>query len=186
MKDTEIIDLYWARQEQAIAESEKAYGRYCHSIAFRILHDKEDSDECVNDTWLRAWNAMPPKRPSRLELFLGTITRNLSLDKWKHNNAMKRGSGEMDVALEELVECIPAHSTTEDVVVAAELEKAMNQFLHTLPERDCNVFLRRYWYVEEYAEIAERYGLNLNTVKTSLFRTRGKLKAFLEEEGIVL
>lgn len=186
MKDTEIIDLYWARQEQAITESEKAYGRYCHSIAFRILHDKEDSDECVNDTWLRAWNAMPPKRPARLELFLGTITRNLSLDKWKHNNAVKRGSGEMDVALEELVECIPTQSTTEDVVVAAELEKSVNQFLHTLPEKDCNVFLRRYWYVEEYAEIAERYGLNLNTVKTSLFRTRAKLKAFLEEEGIAL
>ena len=92
----------------------------------------------------------------------------------------------MDVALEELVECIPTQSTTEDVVVAAELEKSINQFLHTLPEKDCNVFLRRYWYVEEYAEIAERYGLNLNTVKTSLFRTRAKLKAFLEEEGIAL
>lgn len=186
MKDTDIIDLYWARKEQAITESEKSYGRYCHSIAFRVLHDKEDADECVNDTWLRAWNAIPPKRPGRLELFLGTITRNLALDKWKRNNAMKRGSGEMEVALEELVECLPAGSTTEDVVVAAELEKAINRFLHTLPEKDCNVFLRRYWYVEEYADIAKRYDMKLNTVKTSLFRTREKLKTFLEKEGIVL
>lgn len=186
MKDTQILDLYWARQEQAIRESERSYGRYCHSIAFRILHDREDSDECVNDTWLRAWNVIPPKRPNRLAIFLGTITRNLALDKWKHKNAVKRGSGEMELALDELVECIPASDSTEEAVETAELERAINRFLGTLPERDCNVFLRRYWYVEEYTDIAERYHMNLNTVKTSLFRTRGRLKAFLEQEGVVL
>ncbi len=186
MQDKQIIDLYWARDEQAITESQRSYGGYCHSIAFHILYDHEDADECVNDTWLRAWNAMPPGRPNRLALFLGTITRNLSLDRWKGKRAMKRGSGELTLALDELAECVPDKNSTEDAVEAAELERLLNEFLHTLPARDCNVFLRRYWYVEEYGEIAERYGMKLNTVKTSLFRTRGRLRTFLEKEGIVL
>lgn len=184
MKDTEIIDLYWKRDEQAIAETQTVYGKYCYSIAYRILNDREDSDECVNDTWFRAWNAIPPKYPERFALFLGTITRNLSFDKWKRKNAGKRGKGEMMIALDELSECVPASSNTEDAVETAELERLINEFLHTLPERECNVFLRRYWYVEEYGAIAKRYHMNLNTVKTSLFRTRGKLKAYLEQEGI--
>ena len=186
MQDTQIINLYWARDEQAIAESQRSYGAYCHSIAFHILYDRDDADECVNDTWLRAWNAMPPKRPGRLSLFLGTITRNLSLDRWKGKHTMKRGSGEMMLALDELAECVPDGRSTEEAVEAAELERLINEFLHTLPERECNVFLRRYWYVEEYSDIAGRYGMNLNTVKTSLFRTRARLKSFLEKEGIVL
>ncbi len=189
MKDTEILDLYWNRDEQAIAETDKSYGKYCYSIAFHILHDREDSDECVNDTWLKAWNAIPPNRPNHLSLFLGTITRNLSFDRWKRKNARKRGSGEMEVALDELLECVPMHSavnTVEDAVEAAELQRVLNSFLHTLPERECNVFLRRYWYVEEYNEIAKHYGMNLNTVKTSLFRTRKKLKEYLEQEGVVV
>lgn len=186
MKDTEILDLYWARDERAIQETQAAYGNYCYSIAWHILYDREDSDECVNDTWLRAWNSIPPNRPGRLALFLGTITRNLSLDRWKKGRTMKRGGGEMTVALDELAECIPDIHGTEDAVEAAELERLINSFLHALPEKDCNIFLRRYWYVEEYGEIAKRYAMNLNTVKTSLFRTRNKLKRFLEREGIVL
>ncbi len=186
MKDTEILDLYWERNENALKETQRVYGKYCYSIAYNILHNREDSDECVNDTWLRAWYVIPPKRPNRLSLFLGTITRNLSFDKWKHKNALKRGNGEMELALDELMECVPASRSTEDIVEAAELERLINDFLHTLPEKECNVFLRRYWYVEEYSEIAKRFHMNLNTVKTSLFRTRGKLKAFLEQEGIVL
>ena len=182
MKDTEIIDLYWARDQQAIAETQKAYGKYCYSIAWHILFNKEDSDECVNDTWLRAWNAIPPKRPGRLEVFLGTITRNLSLDRWKERHTMKRGNGEMMLALDELAECVPDMHGTEEQVEAAELERLLNEFLHSLPERECNVFLRRYWYVEEYNEIAKRYGMKLNTVKTCLFRTRAKLRSYLEEE----
>ncbi len=186
MQDDQIVDLYWSRDEQAITESQRSYGSYCHSIAFRILRDREDTDECVNDTWLRAWNAMPPSRPGRLALFLGTITRNLSLDRWKEKRAKKRGSGEMMLALDELAECVPDRHSTEDAVETAELERLLNEFLHTLPERDCNVFLRRYWYVEEYSSIAKRYGMKLSTVKTSLFRTRGRLRTFLEKEGIIL
>ena len=186
MKDAEILDLYWARDERAIAETQSAYGSYCYSIAWHILYTKEDADECVNDTWFKAWKAIPPGRPSRFALFLGAITRNLSLDRWKERRTMKRGGGEMTVALDELAECVPDARSTEDVVVTAELERLIDRFLHTLPEKDCNVFLRRYWYVEEYGEIAKRYGMNLNTVKTSLFRTRNKLREYLEKEGIVL
>ncbi len=186
MNDAEILNLYWERDEQAISETQKSYGNYCYSIAYHILHTREDSEECVNDTWLRAWNAIPPSRPGRLGLFLGTITRNLSFDKWKHKNALKRGNGAMETALEELVECVPSACSTEDAVEEAELQRMLNRFLGTLPERDRNIFLRRYWYVEECREIADRYGMKLNTVKTTLFRIRGKLKDYLEQEGIVL
>lgn len=186
MRDNEILDLFWARQERAISEAQNVYGNYCYSIAWHILHVKEDSDECVNDTWLRAWNAIPPKRPNRLALFLGTITRNLSLDRWKEKNAVKRGNGEMMLALDELAECVPDARGTEEAVEAAELERLLNEFLRTLPERERNVFLRRYWYVDEYGDIAKRYGMKLNTVKTSLHRTRAKLREYLEGEGVMV
>ena len=186
MTDAKILDLYWEREEQAIYESQKAYGKYCYHVAWSILYSKEDSDECVNDTWLRAWNAIPPKRPGKLALFLGTITRNLSLDRWKERRAMKRGKGEMELALDELAECLPDAHNTEAEAEAAELERLVNDFLQRLPERECNIFLRRYWYVEEYSDIARRYDMKLNTVKTSLFRTRGKLREYLEREGVII
>lgn len=126
MEDTAILELYWARDEQAIAETQKSYGKYCYSIAYHILHDREDTEECLNDTWMRAWNAIPPKKPNRLELFLGTITRNLSFDRWKAKNAQKRGNGIMDTTLDELAECIPAAHNTEEAVEAAELERSIN------------------------------------------------------------
>ncbi len=186
MKDTEILDLYWERSEEAIAESQKSYGNYCFSIAWNILRAREDSEECVNDTWLRAWNAIPPNRPARLGLFLGTITRNLSFDRWKQKNAMKRGSGEMNAALDELAECVPAAGSTEEAVEEAELQRILNRFLGTLKERERNIFLRRYWYAEEYGDIAKRYDMKLNTVKTTMFRIRGRLREYLEQEGVVL
>lgn len=186
LKDTEILDLYFDRNEQAIVETQTKYEHYCFSIAFNILHDQEDSDECVNDTWMRAWNSIPPNRPDYLNIFLGTITRNLSFDRYKKKKTLKRGNGETMAELDELAECIPSTSNTEEQVETAELQRLINEFLHTLPERDCNVFLRRYWYAEEYNDIADRYGMKLNSVKTSLFRTRGKLKAFLEKQGIVI
>ena len=186
MNDVEIIELYFARDEQAIAGTQEKYGKYCYSIAWNILFDREDSEECVNDTWMRAWNAIPPQRPGKMQIFLGTITRNLALDRYKSKRTQKRGGGNMEVALDELGDCIPSSDTIEDLVAAAELEQILHRFLRSLPERECNVFLRRYWYVEEYREIADRYQMRLNTVKTLLFRVRGKLKAYLEQEGIVI
>ena len=185
MNDDEIINLFLKRDENGIIELSTKYHPYCYKIAWNLLANREDAEECLNDTWMRAWNAIPPKKPNRLELFLGTITRNLSFDRWKAKNAQKRGNGIMDTTLDELAECIPAAHNTEEAVEAAELERSINAFLHTLSEQECNVFLRRYWFVEEYAEIAGRYGMNLNTVKTSLFRTRKKLQKYLEQQKIL-
>lgn len=140
MEDTAILDLYWARDERAITETQKSYGKYCYSIAYHILHDREDTEECLNDTWMRAWNAIPPKKPNRLELFLGTITRNLSFDRWKGRHAQKRGNGTMDMALDELAECIPAAHDTESIVEAAELERSTMLSCIRSPNRNVMFF----------------------------------------------
>ena len=186
MEDHEIIELFLERSEQAITGLHSKYGKRCMQIAMNILNDSLDAEECVNDTWLRAWKAIPPSRPQRLELFLGTITRNLSFDRWKNKNALKRGNGEMEATLDELAECVPSAFSTEEAVEEAELKRLINCFLGTLKEQERNVFLRRYWYAEEVSEIAKRYDMKLNTVKTTLFRVRGKLKFYLEQEGVVL
>jgi len=154
MEDSNIIELYWERNDDAISESAKRYGRYCKKIANNILHSREDADECVNDTWLGAWKAIPPHRPDNLSTFLGKITRNLSYNKFKSMYADKRGGGEIPVVLDELYECIPSSSSVEDEVEMAELETIINQFLHSLPELPCNVFLWRYCFVESISEIA--------------------------------
>ncbi len=186
MEDEKIIDLYWARQERALAETELKYGRYCRAIAENILHCPEDSDECVSDTWLHAWNAMPPKRPTILQAFLGRITRNLSIDRWKAARAEKRGGGSMELALDELSECVPSGTGIERVLDEKELSHAIDTFLRTLPERECGVFLRRYWYADPIRRIAQQYGMNENSVKSVLFRTREKLRKYLEGEGIAI
>lgn len=184
MEDSNIIELYWERNDDAISESAKRYGRYCKKIANNILHSREDADECVNDTWLGAWNAIPPHRPNNLSTFLGKITRNLSYNKYKSMYADKRGGGELPVVLDELYECIPSPSSVENEVEAAELEKTINQFLHSLAQLTCNIFLRRYWFAESIPEIAGRYAMTQSNVRMVLSRTRSKLKCYLEKEGI--
>ena len=186
MDDQSIIALYWARAEDAIRETSGKYGGLCQAITGRILASPEDREECLNDTWLGLWNAIPPHRPNRLRLFLGKITRSLACDTLRARLAQKRGGGACMVALEELGECVPSVPGADKAVEDRELARLINQFLYTLPERDCGIFLRRYWYVEPLEDIARRYGLNQNTVKSSLFRTRGKLRSYLEEEGIIL
>ena len=185
MEDHEIIELYWRRDEEAIRASQARYGRYCLHIAGAILADRQDAEECVSDTWLRAWNAMPPHRPVCLRLCLGRITRALACDQVRAQHTRKRGGGTYEEALEELAECLPAAQGTEQAAQARELERAVNAFLHTLPEQACNVFLRRYWYAESLEDIAGRYGMKTGTVKTSLFRTRRKLKDYLEKEELI-
>ena len=186
MDDTKIIDLYWMRSESAISETSKKYSSYCRSIAFRILHNDQDSEECVNDTWLRAWNTMPPKRPSVLSTFLGRITRNLSLDRWKRYNAEKRGSGEMTVALEELQECVPAKDGVESALDDMALADALSRFLSSLSQESQKFFVQRYWYLCPIREIANNCGASTSKVKMSLFRSRQDLQKFLQKEDIAL
>lgn len=186
MEDSAIIDLYWAREEQALTESDMKYGKLCRSVAYNILHNREDTEECVNDTWMRAWNAMPPGRPGILSAFFSRITRNLALDTYKAARAEKRGGGQLPAALEELGDCIPAMQTVEQEMAYRELTRLLDGFLRQLPEKECCIFLRRYWYVDSTRDIARRYGMPEGSVKSQLSRTRQKLKKSLEREGVML
>lgn len=186
MEDSTIIDLFWARKERALEETDRKYGSYCWTIAHNILRNRQDSEECVNDTYMKAWNAMPPHRPAILSAFLGKITRNLSLDRFKAGRTGKRGGGRVLLALEELEECIPCGSDVEQALADAELARTIDRFLRKLPEKECCVFLRRYWYVDTVQEIARRYHLSEGTVKSCLHRTRNKLRVYLEQEGVAL
>lgn len=179
MEDNEIVTLYWDRDDKAISESDAKYGNNCRIIAYKILYNHEDSEECVNDTWLGAWKAIPPHRPNKLKYFLGRITRNLSYNKFKSRNTAKRGKGELPIVLDELYDCIPTSCTVEDEIEARELEREINKFLHSLSQRSCNVFLRRYWFVETIGEISERYDITPANVKVILSRTRSKLRDYL-------
>ncbi len=183
MEDSRIIELYWQRSEVAIKETDGKYGAYCFAIANNILHSKEDSDECVNDTWLNAWSSMPPQRPTMLRIFLGKITRNLSFNRYSSRSAKKRGGGEIVLVLDELAECIACESDVESEYEVKELGRCINLFVSNLPERDGNVFVRRYFFTEPVAEIAKRYSLTESNVGVILNRTRKKLKNYLIREG---
>ncbi len=186
MEDQAIIDLYWARSQQAIAESEKKYGGYCHAIARGILEQEEDAEECVNDTWFHAWGAMPPQRPSILSAFFAKLARNLSLDRWRRNRAAKRGGGQVEIALHELEDCLPDRSGPEERLEAGETAAVISEFLRGQSELDRRLFLRRYFYMEPIATLAERFRLTEGQAKTRLHRIRRRLKAALEKEGIAI
>lgn len=183
MEDNAILELYFSRDEQAISETERKYGGYCYSVADRILNNKEDSEETVSDTLLQAWDSIPPHRPSFLKLFLAKITRNLAFSRWRKASALKRGGGETELVLEELAECIPGTEQVDDQLNARELARAIRRFLDTLPKRDQNVFLQRYFFVVDADTIAARYGMKRTNVNMILFRTRSKLKTYLTKEG---
>ena len=185
MEDRHIVELYWQRNSEAIARSEEKYGAYCYAISHNILQNREDALECVNDTWLQAWNAMPPQRPTHLSAFLAKITRNLSFNRWNSRRADKRGGGELPLVLEELAECIAAPSDVEKEYDARELEQAISRFVRDLPVREANVFLRRCFFAEPLPDIARRYGLSENHVAVLLSRTRKKLRIFLAKEGFL-
>lgn len=185
MTDREILDLFWGRDEQAIAETETKYGGYCRSIAWNILRSRQDSEECVNDTWLRAWNSIPPKRPDLLAVFLGTITRNLSLDRWRLGQSKKRGGGQLPAVLHELDQCVPGAASPEERVVCQELSALLDRFLAALPQKDRCIFVRRYWYTDSISDIAHRYFMTESAVKVNLHRSRNKLRSLLEQEGYV-
>jgi len=184
MEDNKIVELYFQRNADAIKETDNKYGLYCFSIAKNILHNKEDSEECVNDTWFHTWNAIPPQRPIKLRLFLAKITRNLSFNRFLAQRTEKRGGGEIHLVLDELAECIAHESNTENECMAKELEQSICSFVRSLPERDGNIFVRRYFFTEPINEIANRYQMSTNNVMVNLSRTRKKLKAYLEKEGL--
>lgn len=183
MEDTKIIELYFARDERAVAETADKYGAYCFSLANSILPNQQDAEEAVSDTYWKIWNAIPPHRPAVLKLFLAKITRNLSFSRWRSLTAEKRGGGEMALVLEELSGCIAAPERVEDAMNAKELAKAIRSFLDTLPAREQDIFLRRYFFVEESEAIAKRYGMKQATVLRTLSRTRNKLRQYLAKEG---
>lgn len=186
MDDKQIVDLYWERSEKAISETDNKYGSYFRHIAYNILYNQEDAEECVNDTYLRAWNSMPPQRPNRLEIFLGKITRNLSLNRYEAKHAEKRGGGQVACVLDELQECIPDNTDVAHMVEDKAVVEAIDVFLKTLPGKQRKIFVRRYWYMSSIKDIATDYGISESKVKVTLFRVRTALKKCLEKEGIVL
>ena len=183
MEDSQIVQLYWDRNQNAINETAIKYGKYCTTIAKNILVSHEDAEECVNDTYMNAWNSIPPERPKVLRAFLGKITRNLAFNKYKHEHAGKRGGGEMSVVLDELAECISGRDSVEDEVVSKELAKEIENFLASLSETKRRIFVCRYWYADSVAKIAKQYGMKENAVSMMLSRLRKGLQTYLEERG---
>lgn len=183
MDDSKILDLFWQRKEKAIVEIEKKYGNYCAAIAGNILWDREDVRECLNDTWFRAWNGIPPEKPSNLRMFLAKIARNLAIDRYRSNTAVKRGGSNVSVVLDELEECISGTGNVEQEMDVKELGQIINSFVYTLPKREAGIFVRRYFYLESTSKIAQGYGLQESNVHMILHRTRKKLKTILIEEG---
>lgn len=185
MNDKEILSLFENRDEQAIRECHKAYGNYCHSIALRILENQEDAEECVADTLLRAWNAIPPAKPRALASYLGAITRNLAYDHYRRKHQKKRGSGEIPLAFDE-IEAVFAHTPTPDEALDQKaLAETLNRFLGKLSERDRNILLARYYFVYSVKEIAEKHGKSEKYVRVILDRTLQKLKKYLEKEKAI-
>ena len=185
MTDEEIINLFFERSEQAISELENEHGAAVKRVAANILHDEEDARECVNDTWLGAWNSIPPNRPDPLRTYVCRIARNLATKRYHANQAKKRNS-QYDLALDELEACIPDSNTVEDAVAAKELAEIIGRFLDTLSYEDKFVFMRRYWYADSLADIAKMAGMSYNSAAVRLHRVRGKLKKLLLKEGVLV
>ena len=184
MEDNRIVDLYFERSEQAITETELKYGRYCHKIAYNVLYSNPDAEECVNDTYMKAWSTIPPTRPSRLSAFLGKITRNIAINRYLHDRAEKR-SAPVELALDELSEVIADGMTGEaQITDGISLRDALNDFLAASADKPRKMFVKRYWYMLSVRDIAEEMGFSESYVKVTLYRMRQRLKERLEKEGI--
>ena len=183
MQDASIVQLYWDRDQQALTETATKYGKYCTSIARNILSNQEDAEECVNDTYMNAWNSMPPHRPGMLSTFLGKITRNLSFNRYKHNHAAKRGGSEIAVVLDELEECVSGTGNVEQEIEYKELVKSIDSFLDSLSTEKRNMFVCRYWYTDSVSDIARQFNMRENAVSMTLSRLRLKLRNYLIERG---
>lgn len=183
MEDKDIIELYFARDQKAIDETATRYKAYCLTVAQNVLGNREDAEECVNDTYMGAWNSIPPNRPSNLRAYLGKITRNTALKKWRSRNTAKRG-GELALAYEELAECLPTgEDSPAQTLEATELAKHVNSFVAALEDIERRLFVGRYWYFYSVADLAKNLGLSQSNAKVTLHRTREKLRTVLEKEG---
>ena len=185
MEDSQIIELYWQRSENAISETAKKYGKLCRHIAMNILGNYSDAEECENDTYVATWNAIPPTRPNVFSAFLTKIARNLALNRYEYNKAQKRNN-EFDLVLDELEECIAGKSTVEAAYEAGQLSAVLDEFLEKLSKDKRVIFVRRYWYSDSVKDIAKRLQISESKVKTTLFRTRNELQEFLEAHGVTI
>ena len=185
MDDNAIIELFFARSEQAIRELDKKYGKVCHSLAYNILHSRQDAEECVNDAYLGVWDAVPPARPDPLLAFLCRIVRNLSLMRYHADKAAKRGGGSCTVELEELEGCLALPHTVEEDMEEQELIRLIEDFLETLSQENRVLFIRRYWFSDSYEEIAARTGLSGKNVSVRLTRIRKQLRHYFKERGVI-
>ena len=186
MEDKEIIGLYLDRNEQAITATSEKYGSYCKTISVNILKNDEDAEECVNDTYMKTWNAIPPQIPVIFSAFLGKIVRNISFNKYRHNNSQKRGGAEMPLILDELGEIVSGKESVEDEIDKKELLRDINGFLNSISEYKRGIFIRRYWYSDKVSDIAQRYGRSENSVSVELNRIRKKLSDHLLKRGYEL
>ena len=185
MEDQQIIALYHQRSEAAIQETDRKYGPLCRRIAMNILNLREDAEECVNDTYHAAWNRMPPELPASLGAFLGRITRNISISRFRANRAQKRCQG-MEILLSELDECIPDTAGVEDMADARLLSGLISNWLDTLPQEDCALFIRRYWHGDAVQTLAKEWHCTPNRMAQRMRKLRLGLKAYLEQEGVDL
>lgn len=184
MNDNQIIELYFKRDDRAITETENKYGSYCTKIAMNILNDILDSEECVSDTWFAAWRSIPPKKPAVLAAYLGKITRNLSINRYKLKHADKRGANEFALSLDELGECSASYTPFESSLLAEEIGKCISDFLRMQKPLDRRVFVCRYFFCDSVSDISKHFEISESRVKSLLFRMRGKLKSYLEKNGI--
>lgn len=184
MTDEKIVELFWERSEDAILELSQKYGKYCWSIAYGILRNSEDTNECVNDAYLNVWNSIPPNRPDKLGLYLGRITRNIAINKYNYYSAKKRQGTQLHLALEELVDCVSGDNFADNIDRNILIKDIMKKFLEDLSEIEQKIFVSRYWYFNSISEIAQKYNLTDSYVKVSLYRSRCALKIILEKEGL--
>lgn len=184
MNDEDIVKMYWNRSQDAITETANKYGKYCHSIAYNILRNIQDSQECVNDTYLNTWNSIPDNRPKKLAAYIGRITRNLALSRYEYYNAKKRKGLQTELALDELLECVSGNESTDSFIEESQITDTLNKFLQNLSELNRNIFVSRYWYMLSIKDISFKYSLTESNIKTSLSRSRAALKNILEKEGI--
>ncbi|MCM1056900.1 MAG: sigma-70 family RNA polymerase sigma factor [Firmicutes bacterium] len=185
MEDSQIMDLYWKRNEYAIIETDRKYGALCHSIAMNLLSVREDAEECVNDTWNEAWNRLPPQRPENFKAWLCRVVRNISINLWRRNHAEKRYNG-INQILDELEECVPAARTVEQEIEDAELGRCISAWLLSLPKEDRALFVHRYWHGTALNELAEKWNIPAPRLTKKMYRLRLSLKATLEKEDIYL